>query len=98
MDNADPGLGDGQRQRGCLSPAVAVELRSARRRLGLSFRSAARRTGVSAGNLCKLEHGQRAPSFKVAEALVGGLGLEPGVAAALMAEARHAGRSWRPAR
>lgn len=96
MDNAAISPVDGQRQRHYLSPGVAAELRSARRRLGLSFRAAARRTGVSAGALCRLEHAQRAPSIAVAEALVDGLHLPPSVAARLMLEARHAGRSWLP--
>lgn len=96
MDNASSPLHHGQRERHYLSPGVAAGLRNARRKLGLSYRIAAGRTGVDAGMICKLEHCQRAPSVAVAQAPVDGLRLEGDVAAGLMAEAvRDAGRSWR---
>lgn len=102
MDNTPNPADHGQRRlvwvdgaRHLLSLGVASELRNARRRQGLSFRAAAKRTGVSAGNICKLEHSQRAPSYAVAELLIDGLKLEPVAARRLMAEARpYAGRSW----
>ena len=37
---------------------------------GWSYRQAERKTGVSAGHLCRLEHGQRVPSVAVAELLI----------------------------
>ncbi len=99
MHNATSPLRLGQRERHYLSPGVAAELRNARRKLGLSYRMAAGRTGVDAGTICKLEHCQRAPSVEVARALVDGLRLEGDVAAGLMAEAvPDAGRSWRATR
>lgn len=39
-----------------LSQAAGGELRNARRKLGLSQRGAARTTGVSQGNICKLDY------------------------------------------
>lgn len=78
-----------------LSPAVGAGLRDARLTLGLSFRAAARRAGVSAGYLCQLEHGSRCPSVAVADALVDALRLDGATADRLFCEARpDAGRSW----
>jgi transcriptional regulator with XRE-family HTH domain len=68
-------------QRHYLSAEVAAEL-------GLSFREAAERTGVSSGHLCWLEQSKRCPSVAVAHALIEGLWLEPDVARRLLDEAR----------
>jgi len=80
-----------------LSPDVARELRDARRKLGMSQRNAARATGVSQGHIAHLERCQRAPSVETAHTLIGGLKMDAGAAARLLAESvPDAGRSWIP--
>jgi transcriptional regulator with XRE-family HTH domain len=75
-------------QRHYLSADVAAGLRSARRRLGLSFRDAAQRAGIGYGYLCELEHCNRCPSVDVARALIEALGLDADLARRLLEEAR----------
>lgn len=76
-----------------LSAEVAAGLRSARLRLGLSYRAAAQRAGLQHGYLCELEHSNRCPSVTVARVLIDALRLDAAVAARLLQEARpDAGR------
>lgn len=49
---------------------VAFALLEAREALGLSLRDVARRIGIGAPHLCRIEHGTRVPSRTVALALV----------------------------
>jgi hypothetical protein len=57
-------------ERRVLPKDVAYLLKIARK--GRSFRRAARDTGLDPGYICALEHGRRAPSIVVAEALIAG--------------------------
>jgi hypothetical protein len=57
-------------ERRVLPKDVAYLLKIAHK--GRSFRQAARDTSVDAGYICALEHGRRAPSILVAEALIAG--------------------------
>ncbi|MEU0965699.1 XRE family transcriptional regulator [Streptomyces sp. NPDC005917] len=50
-------------------PAVAPQLRSLRRRAGLTLEAAAREAGLSPGHLSRLETGQRQPSLPMLLAL-----------------------------
>jgi len=79
MDNAPNTAGmDNAREwpeRHELPKDVADLLKRARK--GRSFRQAARDTGVDSGYICTLEHGRRAPSIVVAEALIKGYQMSP---------------------
>jgi transcriptional regulator with XRE-family HTH domain len=76
---------------------VAELLKRARK--GRSFRQAARDTGVDAGYICTLEHGRRAPSIVVAEALIEGYRMSPPDAERLRSASLHGvGRDSDPIR
>jgi transcriptional regulator with XRE-family HTH domain len=82
-------------QRHYLSPEAAAGLQAARRRLGLSFREASERAGVSTGFLWNLEHGKRCPSIDMARCLIAAFDLDAVAAARLLDEARpDVGRSF----
>lgn len=70
-----------------LTPRTATALRGARTAAGLGRGRAARLAGISPSYLDKLEHGERAPSTAVAEALIIALNLPPDIAYALRTEA-----------
>lgn len=72
-------------ERGRLDQRTAQKLRAAREAAGLSLRQAARRTGISYGFLCQLEHGVRRPRAVTAEALIRAVPMEPGLVAELRA-------------
>ena len=70
-----------------VTPCLAAMLVPARRCRGWSQREAARRTEVAYGMIGHLEHGRRAPSAALAEAIVSAYELGPAEAAMLRAEA-----------
>jgi transcriptional regulator with XRE-family HTH domain len=100
MENDQNPLPHGQqvwRERHLLDPEVARLLRKARWRRGWSLRAAERHTGVSAGHLCNLENGKRAPSVVVVDAIVVAYRLTGSDAARLRAAGLNGvGRDWRP--
>lgn len=76
----DPGM------RHTLTAATARALHTARHAAGLGRGQAASLAGISRTYLVKLERGERAPSTKVAEALIATLDLPPDIACALRTE------------
>lgn len=80
-----------------LDPGIAEAVRHGRINRGWSYRQAERKTGVSAGHLCRLEHGQRVPSVAVAELLIDQFHLcGPIVDQLLEVAVSDAGRSRKP--
>lgn len=73
-------------------------LRDARERAGLGPAETARRAGVTASYLAKLERGARCPSVTVAERLAAVLGLDDGQHAAVLAGAVNDAGADHPAR
>jgi len=70
-----------------IGPDLGRELRAARRAQGWSYRTAARRIGISPGYLWLLEAGTRAPSLDVALDLARALQLPELVVGRLLAAA-----------
>ncbi len=57
--------------------AFGIKLRAARRRAGLSQAELARRAGLNAFSIAKLEQGTREPTWATVQALVKALGVSP---------------------
>lgn len=70
--------------RSTIPSELGAALRHARQARGLSLRAAAPRAYISAGHLCNIEHGFRAPSAFVAAMLVDVLGLPTDITEELM--------------
>ncbi len=68
-----------------IGPELGAELREARLRGGPGLRATARRIGISHGYLALLEHGVRAPSGRVASAILDVIHLDPWAAERLLA-------------
>ncbi len=68
-----------------IGPELGAELCEARLRRGPGLRATARRIGISHGYLKLLEHGVRAPSGRVARAILDVIHLDPWAAEKLLA-------------